>query len=517
MGIPYYFYTVYKKYHGKKNDMMIDENRLRNLKVDHLFFDFNSMIHPCAHKVIEVIGKSTSIAELEKKIIEECMIYTRYVISVLTPSHIYIMIDGVAPRAKMNQQRERRYKSQIVKDQVWDSNRITPGTPFMASVRRALDKLKKDLEEKLTIIISDSDECGEGEHKMMKVIVNLKGKIVIYGLDGDLIMLSLMHPTKDIVLLRDNTFNDKLQEHQKVFTYLDIKQLGMAICDEVKAECRDKELSNSNIINDYIFLCFMFGNDFLGNLPSLMIKENGVNTLTKYYVKTLMARRYKPLIECGKIDFEFLKDLLWCMKSSEDYFFSNVYSVYKNNKVSKKTVDNNNDNSNIYLLSEDCIQYNKVGYKARYYLYYGIKDVDVLCHDYIEGLSWVLGYYNGHKHENWSWYYKHHCTPFVSDLYSYISKTQKLNMTMPKTKPHSQLEQLFMVLPKSSLITILSEIDENLCSKVKRVLRSYKQSDDLCKCYPDILPIDMIHKEYLWQGKILFEPYNQKVLKLFFN
>ncbi|CAM9427673.1 unnamed protein product, partial [Laminaria digitata] len=63
-------------------------------------------------------------------------------------------IDGVAPRAKMNQQRSRRFrarkdmqeakllaesKGEVVDDTaVFDSNCITPGTEFMAKVSRHL-------------------------------------------------------------------------------------------------------------------------------------------------------------------------------------------------------------------------------------------------------------------------------------------------------------------------------------------------------------------------------------------
>jgi hypothetical protein len=111
------------------------------------------------------------------------------------------MIDGVAPRAKINQQRERRYKSHFFKglplikesnesndingsnDKIkvsWNSNKITPGTLFMEKLSNSLNKFKIELlDNKNTdfyapkdIIISDSNEAGEGEHKMMKIISN---------------------------------------------------------------------------------------------------------------------------------------------------------------------------------------------------------------------------------------------------------------------------------------------------------------------------------------------------------
>ena len=231
MGIPYYFYTIYKKYSNDNNDksLMIHENELSNLNIKYLFFDYNSMIHPCAQDAIK-INSCNNNSELEDFIIAHCILYTKELIKSLNPEYIYIMIDGVAPRAKINQQRERRYKSQLMKNwgnedkSTWNSNKITPGTPFMEKLSKQLHKELNDNNNK--VFISDSNEPGEGEHKMMKIIndFNLKNddKIFIYGLDADLIMLSLLNKWKNnIVLLRDNTFNDKLSDSQKIFTYLD--------------------------------------------------------------------------------------------------------------------------------------------------------------------------------------------------------------------------------------------------------------------------------------------------------
>ena len=63
-------------------------------------------------------------------------------------------IDGVAPRAKMNQQRGRRFRSAreaedlirkaleagevLPKQERFDSNCITPGTPFMVRLQEQL-------------------------------------------------------------------------------------------------------------------------------------------------------------------------------------------------------------------------------------------------------------------------------------------------------------------------------------------------------------------------------------------
>ena len=248
MGIPWYFYTIYKKY-NIENDLVIDEKSISTSNIDYLYLDYNSMIHPCAQQTLHITS-TTDTNIIEDTIIQNCLDYTRYIINVVKPKRIYIMIDGVAPRAKMNQQRERRYKSHFFKQiehnenenenantPVWNSNKITPGTDFMKKLIKRLHDFKSQISNNYTVFISDSNEPGEGEHKMMKHISDLScdDKICIYGLDADLIMLSLINVNYDkIVLIRDNTFNNKLLEKDKVYTYLDIKKLRQYICKDVK-------------------------------------------------------------------------------------------------------------------------------------------------------------------------------------------------------------------------------------------------------------------------------------------
>ena len=116
---------------------------------------------------------------------------------------LYLAIDGVAPRAKMNQQRARRFrtaqeaaeKNAVVAElkeamgltvldddeddqgSEWDSNVITPGTPFMHKLSDFLrwyvaERVNKGGEawRRCVVILSDASEPGEGEHKIMEYI-----------------------------------------------------------------------------------------------------------------------------------------------------------------------------------------------------------------------------------------------------------------------------------------------------------------------------------------------------------
>lgn len=128
--------------------------------------------------------------------------YIGHLVSIVKPRKLlYIAIDGVAPRAKMNQQRTRRFRSandareartpaadpagdpasdaptagaadDVLKS--FDRNAITPGTEFMARLSEQLNffLLKKIEEDSLwaacEIVLSGAECPGEGEHKIME-------------------------------------------------------------------------------------------------------------------------------------------------------------------------------------------------------------------------------------------------------------------------------------------------------------------------------------------------------------
>ena len=139
---------------------------------------------------------------------------------------VYLAIDGVAPVAKMKQQRSRRFMSvheKVIHDQVrakhgrdtssiWSNSSITPGTSFMERLHNTiLEWCEKAREGTPTraIIYSSCKSEGEGEHKLLNFIRENKAKgevyhYVIYGLDADLIFLSLAASVPKIFLLRES-------------------------------------------------------------------------------------------------------------------------------------------------------------------------------------------------------------------------------------------------------------------------------------------------------------------------
>ena len=182
MGIPSYYKKLCSTVNGLKSTC--------SKEIDWFFMDFNCLIYHCLHHATIYDGS----IEWEAQFIECIVMYCRKVIQQVAPKKgVYIAIDGVVPMAKMRQQRLRRFKSVWLKQNTvgWDTNAITPGTLFMGKLRYRLEKM---VEEHTTWQFSSSDEPGEGEHKIIaewrKGIYS--GNFAIYGLDADLIVLSML-------------------------------------------------------------------------------------------------------------------------------------------------------------------------------------------------------------------------------------------------------------------------------------------------------------------------------------
>ena len=121
MGVPTFFKWICTRYpkvirdavektcvevDGRDVPMDFEEPNPNGVEFDNLYLDMNGIIHPCCHPEDGLMPENEEVMYLN------IVNYTDRLIRILRPRKLlFIAIDGVAPRAKMNQQRARRYRA----------------------------------------------------------------------------------------------------------------------------------------------------------------------------------------------------------------------------------------------------------------------------------------------------------------------------------------------------------------------------------------------------------------------
>ena len=306
MGIPSYF-----SYIVKNHATVIRKLDSSKFKTNNLYLDANSIIYDCVHKI-----DFTKLAPGNFEIIYQAVFdkIDEYITLISPDSNIFIAFDGTAPVAKLEQQRQRRYKSlyqnKIAKtilkrvEDPWNTTAITPGTKFMIGLNETLRKkytnpTKYNVKN---IILSPSDKYGEGEHKLFDYIrafpeQHLNKNTVIYGLDADLIMLSINHlpVNPNIYLFRETpefikSINSELDPNESYM--IDIPELAKIITLNMNNGEPLTTEQQANRIYDYIFMCFFLGNDFMPHFPALNLRTNGFDTLFRTYTSTIKENEH---------------------------------------------------------------------------------------------------------------------------------------------------------------------------------------------------------------------------------
>ncbi len=472
MGIPSYFSYIVKNHAN-----IIRKLSSNTIHIDNLYLDCNSIIYDIVHNI-----DFTKIVENETNGILNavCNKIDSYIAELKPSNIVYIAFDGVAPVAKLEQQRARRYKStyqnMITKSirksndpDPWNTTAITPGTHFMAKLNEKIEAHYKDPEKfgVSSLIVSTSKYAGEGEHKLFELIrdcpeAHKDKNTIIYGLDADLIMLSINHLpiAPNIYLFRETpefikSINADLEPNESYV--MDIPELAKTIT----LDMNNGEELTINRVYDYIFLCFFLGNDFMPHFPAVNIRTGGVDKMIQAYKATIGNTR-DLLTDGTTIYWKNVRRLVQFLADNEEEFLKQETKQRDRKErhplpnVTEEDKLNQFLNIPLYDRSiEKRINPYKANWQERYYdnlfnMRPNASNVRAVCPNYLEGLEWTMKYYTTGC-DDWRWCYNYSYPPLLSDLMHYIPITEKEFVVTKPANPVSELVQLCYVLPKQSL------------------------------------------------------------------
>lgn len=401
--------------------------------LDHVFIDMNGIVHEAAQYVYkygpyenkrllssskDTAGGRPSIATLANEVKQRVNAIVEY----LRPKKsIYLAVDGVAPMSKQNQQRQRRFKAaadvqQQQHQQTFDSNSITAGTEFMKQLCSLLQP-PYWVKSRINVQMSPESEPGEGEHKIVDKIrqsppETAEETFCMVGLDADLIMLSLLLDRK-IYIMRGGG--------------------GDKMVDISAAKRRLESMLLS--IDDFIILGCMVGNDFLPPIPSVAIKDGGLNLLLDIYRDV-----GRPLVVNHRIHIRTLVELFTQLADYEE-------DVMKLRASQPDRFPNPMWKGNIDEYRKDFLAQkfnNETNPKE-------------IVKRYLAGLQWVYRYYK-FDIPSWDWFYPYHYAPHASDLAKHANRKIVEYRFRIDTHPSSSDHQLLRVLPPASRNLLKKEL-----------------------------------------------------------
>jgi 5'-3' exonuclease len=485
MGIPSYFSYIVKNHAN-----IIKKLETTNIIVNNLYLDCNSIIYDAVHNIDFTKLVESDIDTIIRAV---CLKIDEY-ITILKPSDIiYIAFDGVAPVAKLEQQRSRRFKSlyqnnisrsihKNITCDPWNTTAITPGTLFMNKLNEKIHSHYNNKSNTVKIILSCSEEYGEGEHKLFEYIRShpqdhYNKNTVIYGLDADLIMLSINHLpiSNNIYLFRETPHFIKSinSELEPLYNYLlDIPELARIITLNMNNNEPLTSEQQNNRIYDYIFLCFFLGNDFMPHFPSINIRTGGVDKMINAYKETIGGTN-ENLTDGKKIYWKNVRKLIQFLADNEENFIKTETKLRDRREkqylpdITEEDKMKKFDSIPIYERSlEKYINPYKSNWQSRYYK--SLFDIEIddkrreqICINYLEGLEWTMKYYTSGC-PDWRWSYKHNYPPLLSDLIHYIPFFDNEFIEQKPESPVSELVQLCYVLPKQSLVFLPDKLYKSL-------------------------------------------------------
>ncbi|CAG9863353.1 unnamed protein product [Phyllotreta striolata] len=564
MGVPKFFRYISERYPCLSEvvkDYQIPE-------FDHLYLDMNGIIHNCSHPNDDDPHFRIS----EETIFQDIFHYIEVLFRLIKPQKLFFMaIDGVAPRAKMNQQRGRRFRSaadaakaeaeaikkgeKLPDEARFDSNCITPGTVFMARLHEQLkyfivDKISNDpLWQNCKVILSGHETPGEGEHKIMDYIRYLRAQTgydpntrhCLYGLDADLIMLGLCTHEPHFSLLREEVkFGRKDNKRITVPEEITFFLLHLSLLRDylelefspIRYQLKLFDYDLEKLIDDWVLMGFLVGNDFIPHLPNLHIAEGALPLLYKTYMEVLptldgyineggklnltrFEMYMRKLGEQDMVNFEMIQDDMMYLESKRGDKFDELDCLGDweeglgddglpiGESPEPEPVRDSGLEALLRSVDEFVNNSEFANFKSDYYkekLEYANVTEEVLKDQavgFVRAIQWNLNYYyNGCC--SWSWFYPHHYSPYISDIKGFTDSKIEFDMG----KPFHPFEQLLAVLPAASK-ELLPECYHDLMTDEHSKIIDY---------YPQDFECDLNGKKQAWEAVVKIPFIDEKLL-----
>lgn len=201
--------------------------------------------------------------------------------------------------------------------------------------------------------MSDSSVPGEGEHKMMDFIRQAKQKAnynpstrhCFYGADADLIMLSLLTHEPNFTIIREEHEIRKIKQGgvQRIditkssnfqIIYISLLREYMEHEFRLIEQGLKYPFNLERIIDDFIFICFFVGNDFLPSLNTLDIGEGSLDKILNLYKQT-MNERSDYITENGTIFWDRAETFIRTLAQNEHVAFKQKLVSPEHRKIKK--------------------------------------------------------------------------------------------------------------------------------------------------------------------------------------
>lgn len=494
MGIFRYFYWHFNTY----PDSITYVNQPQSIDgFDIVGLDLNAIFHPVCQAYYFDKKMSVKSTKTDKGCFNAICAEIESIVAITPPrEELILAIDGVAGLSKMHQQRQRRFRSAKEKSDhdraIFDSNQISTGTAWLTSLSEYITQhFSKRRPYKVTIL--DQSKIGEGEHKLVRYIEPMqKKRICIYSPDADLIMLGIGLNKKNIFILRPNIYSHVKCSHFLVNIDVFRKQVVSMVDPEHAYPDREQQ-----IVDDFVFLLYFLGNDFLPHSPSFEIKYKGIDKILSIYSSLfkegMILVRSRPSYSINTQGFLRMVEAL----------AENELETIKEKHAKFRGYPNVLLDKYINTLDRSFDDYRK----AYYHHHFNGVEVNDVCRDYVIGLLFVGAYYYQGM-PDWLYCYPYYHGPFFRELAQYIQriKTEWIHVDFDAHEPLSPLVQLLCVLPPESKKWL-----------PECVQKYYDAGSPILDLYPNDIQIDLDGVQNEYEGIVMLPKMDLERVKSAFN